>query len=168
MMPPEFFTALEVLMATSMPKLAVLLLTAPPPGVRGEQGPFVKVEGRECLRRSAELFSTRDDVSQLLCCFPTADAEDLKQRFGGHLSFSGVKFGPPTDGWHGQIAALAGRLEEEITHVLVHDTARPAVAFTDLDTLSKSAREHPEAPAALAAGVESGLVETDGEGRALG
>jgi 2-C-methyl-D-erythritol 4-phosphate cytidylyltransferase len=150
------------------PRLAVLLLTAPPPGVEGDQGPYVKVEGRECLRRSAELFSTRDDIAQILAVFATADAEDAKQRFGGHLAFSGVKIGPPTDGWYGQIKTLASRIEPEITHVLVHDAARPAVAITDLDALSASAAEHPQAAAALSADVETGLVETDGQGRAVG
>lgn len=155
-------------MAKVQPKLAVLLLTAPPPGVVGDQGAYVKVDGRECLRRSGELFSTRDDISQVLCTFAKADAEDAKQRFGGHLAFSGVKLGTPTDGWYGQIKALAGKIDSEITHVLIHDAARPAVAITDLDALSASAAEHPEAAAALSADVETGLVEADGQGHAIG
>src|SRR5688572_22121321 len=145
-----------------------MLLTAPPPGVVGSQGAYVKVDGRECIRRSAELYSTRPDISQILCTFATADAEDAKQRFGGHLSFSGVKIGAPADGWYGQIKALAGKIDAEITHVLVHDAARAAVAITDLDALTASAEEHPDAAAALSADVETGLVESDGQGHAIG
>ena len=146
----------------------MLLLTAPPPGVEGDEGPFVKVDGRECLLRCAEMFATRDDIAQVLTVFRSADAEELKQRFGGHLSFSGVKLGEPADAWHGQIASLAARVGEGITHVLVHDAARPALAFSDVDALLEAAGHHPGRPIGLAAHVESGLVEVDGQGHAVG
>ena len=79
-----------------------------------------------------------------------------------------MKIGEPTDGWHGQIKALAGKLTDEITHVLVHDAARPAVAYSDLDSLFEALGVHPDAPCALAAHLECGLVETDGTGAAIG
>lgn len=147
---------------------AVMLLTAPPPGAHGEEGPFTKVDGRECLLRCAELFVNREEVAQVLTTFPTADAEDLKRRFGSHLAFSGVKIGEPTDGWHQQIKALAPRLSGEITHVLVHDAARPAVAFTDLDALFEAAAGDAKSSHALALQMDADLVETDGEGHPVG
>lgn len=149
-------------------KTAVILLTAPPLGTSGEEGPYVKVDGRECLLRSAELFVNRDEVSQVLTSFQTGDAEEARRRYGSHLAFSGVKIGEPTDGWHSQIKALAAKLTDETTHVLVHDAARPAVAYSDLDALFEALREHPASPCALAAHLECGLVETDGTGGAIG
>lgn len=149
-------------------KTAVMLLTAPPPGTSGDEGAYVKVDGRECLLRSAELFVNRDEVSQVLTSFQTGDAEDAKRRYGSHLAFSGVKIGEPTDGWHGQIKALAAKLSDEITHLLVHDSARPAVAYSDLDALFEALSGHPDSPCALAAHLECGLVETDGTGAAIG
>ncbi len=153
------------------PRFAVILLTAPPPAAdtAGEnKGPFTKVDGRECLLRAAELFVNRSEIVQILTTFPAAEAEEARRRFGNHLAFSGVKIGEPADGWYTQLKALAERLEEGVTHILVHDAARPAVAIPDLDGLLAVANEHPEAPAALSATLEQGLVEVDGEGRPIG
>lgn len=149
-------------------KIAVMLLTAPPPGAASAEGPFIKVDGRECLLRTAELFVNRPDVAQVLTTFGRGDAEDARQRFGGHLAFIGVKIGEATDGWHGQIKSLAAKVADDVTHVLVHDAARPAIAFTDLDALSQAARSNPAAPCALVAELEAGLLETDGQDHAVG
>lgn len=157
-------------MATE-PRFAVILLTAPPPAARGAgdgKGPFTKVDGRECLLRAAELFVNRPEIVQILTTFPTAEAEEARRRFGNHLAFSGVKIGEPADDWYAQLKALAGRLAEDVTHILVHDAARPAVAIPDLDDLLTAATEHPDAPAALSATLEQGLVEVDGQGKPIG
>lgn len=152
-------------------KIAVMLLTAPPPGspgAAGGEGAFIKVEGRECLLRTAELFVNRPDVAQVLATFQNDDAEDARQRFGGHLAFIGVKIGAATDGWHAQIKVLAQKLAEDVTHVLVHDAARPAVAFTDLDALAEAARKSPSSPCALVADLDAELLETDGQDHGVG
>ena len=46
-----------------MAVFSVLLLTAPPPGLSGEAGgSLVKIDGREALLRSVELFLNRENV----------------------------------------------------------------------------------------------------------
>lgn len=156
-------------------KLAALLVTAAPPEVqpgdgayqRANEGAFTKVDGRECILRSAELFVNRDEVAQVLTCFDPGDAEEARRKFGGHLAFSGAKIAESAEGWYGQIQSMASRLEEEVTHVLVHDAARPAVAFTDLDALAEGGAGEPEAVHALAVDPASQVVEIDGKGAAL-
>src|SRR5687768_5233833 len=108
---------------------SVLLLTAAPPGHAAEAGgAFVKIDGREALLRSTELFLNRPEIKQLQLAFNSDFMEEGKRKYGGHLSFSGVKLVAGGPRWIDQIAAGAEKLSDEATHVIVHDTARPAVA----------------------------------------
>ena len=72
-----------------MANFSVLLLTAAPPGHGAEAGgPFVKIDGREALLRSTELFLNRPQIKQLQIVFTADCLEEHKRKFGGHLSFS--------------------------------------------------------------------------------
>src|SRR5439155_8857982 len=74
------------------PQFSVMLLTAAPPGHAAEAGgAYVKIDGREALLRSVELFLNRDNVKQIQLVFEPDAIEEAKRKFGGHLSFSGVK-----------------------------------------------------------------------------
>src|SRR4051794_21055982 len=102
---------------------SVLILTASPPGlpaetggVAGGAGPFIKIDGREALLRSVELFLNRDNVKQIQLVFLPADAEEGKRKFGAHLGFSGVKLVSGGPKWLDQIAAGAEKLSAEATH----------------------------------------------------
>src|SRR3954468_21866954 len=71
---------------------SVVILTAAPPGQATEAGgAFVKVDGRESLLRSVELFLNRDNVKQIQIVFLQDALEEAKRKFGGHLGFTGVK-----------------------------------------------------------------------------
>src|SRR5688572_25993558 len=62
----------------SMSAFSVVLVTAAPPGQSAEAGgAFVKIDGREALLRSVELFLNRDNVRQVQLVVP-ADALDRK------------------------------------------------------------------------------------------
>jgi 2-C-methyl-D-erythritol 4-phosphate cytidylyltransferase len=145
---------------------SVLLLTAPPPMTGADpSGAFVKVDGRESLLKSVELFLNRDNVKQIQICFTPEQAEEAKRKHAPHLSFSGVKvlIGGPK--WMDQMAAAAGKIAADCTHVMVHDAARPGVPYTDLEALMEAA-EKGEA-AALVAAVKTALVEVDEGGNGL-
>jgi 2-C-methyl-D-erythritol 4-phosphate cytidylyltransferase len=151
---------------------SVILLTATPPGLPAETGgmaagapPFVKIDGREALLRSVELFLNRDNIKQLQLVFHPDDAEEGKRKFGAHLGFSGVKLVTGGPKWLDQIAAAAQKLSDEATHVIVHDAARPAVAYTDIDNLLEAAPKH--AATALVTPLRAGLVELDEGGGPL-
>jgi 2-C-methyl-D-erythritol 4-phosphate cytidylyltransferase len=139
---------------------SVLLLTAAPPGHGAEAGgPYVKIDGREALLRSAELFLNRPQIKQLQIVFDEDCMEENKRKFGGHLSFSGVKLVPGGPRWIDQIAAGAQKLDDEATHVIVHDTARPAVSYSDIDALLEAAEKNPVV--VLTAPLRANVIEVD-------
>jgi len=143
-----------------MAKFSVVLLTAPPPGLAAETGgAYVKVDGRESLMRAVELFLNRPPIVQIQVVVAEDFAEEAKRKYGGHLGFSGVKMLTGGPRWIDQIAAAAGTISPDATHVMLHDAARPAVPYNDLDALLESADKHPAVT--LAAPLRTGLVEVD-------
>jgi len=142
-----------------MGTFSVLVLTAAPPGLGEAGGGLVKIDGREALLRSVELFLNRDNIKQIQLVFAPEAMVDAKTRFGAHLGFSGVKLVSGGPRWMDQIAAAAATVSAEATHVLIHDAARPAVAFSDIDAILAAAEKQPAV--ALAAPVRSTLVEID-------
>src|SRR5439155_17770427 len=76
----------------TMADFSVLLITAAPPGHGSEAGgAFVKIDGREALLRSAELFLNRPQIKQIQMTFMSDMMEEAKRKYGGHLGFSGAK-----------------------------------------------------------------------------
>ena len=151
---------------TTAAAFSVLVLTAPPPGLLAEAGgAFVKIEGREALLRSVELFLNRDNVKQVQVVVDPDALEEAKRKYGPHFSFSGVKLFAGGPKWMNQIGAAAQRIAADCTHVIVHDGARPLVPFSDVDALMEAAAQHPAV--GLAAPVRSVLVETDEGGNPL-
>jgi 2-C-methyl-D-erythritol 4-phosphate cytidylyltransferase len=149
-----------------MAVFSVLLLTASPPHQAAEAGgAFVKVDGREALLRSIELFLNRDEIKQLQLVVLPEELEEARRRHGGHLGFSGVKMIGGGPRWMDQMAAAADAIAAEATHVLVHDAARPVVPYTDIDALLETAPKHPIVT--LVTPMRGPLVEIDEGGNAL-
>ena len=143
-----------------MAVFSVLILTAPPPGLGSEAGgAHVKIDGREALLRSVELFLNRENVKQIQIVFLPDDVEEAKRKHGGHFGFSGVKVVSAGPRWIDQWVAGAAKLTPDATHVLIHDAARPAVAYSDIDALLEAAEHHPIV--SLAAPCRATLVEVD-------
>lgn len=142
---------------------SVVVVTAAPMGMAAEAGgPIVKVDGREALLRSVELFLNRENVKQIQLVFQPDFLEQGKTKFGGHLSFSGVKVAGGGPAWLDQLVAASERLAGDASHVIVHDAARPVVPYTDIDQLMLEAEKHPVV--ALSSPVRSALVELDPHG----
>lgn len=149
-----------------MAVFSVVVLTAPPPGQSADAaGPFVKIDGRESLLRCVELFLNRQNIKQIQVVFASDRMEEAKRKYGGHLSFSGVKVLSGGPKWADQLAAAAEKISVEATHVIVHDAARPAVPYNDIDELLSAAEKH--AIVSLASPVRSTLVEVDEGGQAV-
>ena len=145
---------------------SVLVMTAPPPGQSAEGGgPYVKVDGREALLRSIELFLNRENVKQIQLAVAPDQLEEAKRKYGGHLGFSGVKLISGGPKWLDQMAAAAPTLKDEVTHVIVHDAARLAVPYSDIDAVMEAAEHHDAV--ALTSPVRSTLIEVDEGGNAL-
>src|ERR1700712_1916895 len=149
-----------------MAVFSVLLLTAPPPGQSGDAGnSLIKIDGREALLRTAELFLNRDNVKQIQVVFTADQVEEAKRKHGGHFGFSGIKVVTAGPRWMDQWAAGAEKISPEITHVIVHDAARPAVPYSDIDALMEAA-ETREA-VSLVAPLRAPIVELDEGGNAM-
>jgi 2-C-methyl-D-erythritol 4-phosphate cytidylyltransferase len=143
-----------------MAVFSVVVLTAAPPGLGAEAGgPFVKIDGREALLRSAELFLNRENVKQVQVVVVADMLEEAKRKYGPHLGFAGVKMVGGGPKWLEQAKAVADKIAPECTHVILHDAARPAVPFSDIDAVMEAAGKHDAV--ALAAPVRTTLVEVD-------
>jgi len=149
-----------------MANFSVIILTAAPPGCGADSGgAFVKIDGRESLLRAVELFLNRDNIKQIQLVFDSAKLEEGKRKYGGHLSFSGVKVLGSSAKWHEQLAAASEKISPDATHVIVHDAARPAVPYSDIDEILSAAEKHPAV--ALVAPLRNALVEVDAGGNAM-
>jgi 2-C-methyl-D-erythritol 4-phosphate cytidylyltransferase len=149
-----------------MATFSVLILTAAPPGLGNETGGgFMKIDGREAILRSAELFLNRDNVKQVQVVFLPDEAEEGKRKYGTHLGLFGVKILTGGPRWIDQIAAAAAKIDPEATHVIIHDAARPAVPYADIDALMEAAANKPIV--SLATPVRNNLAEVDEGGNPL-
>jgi 2-C-methyl-D-erythritol 4-phosphate cytidylyltransferase len=149
-----------------MANFSVIILTAAPPnGGNDAGGAFVKIDGRESLLRAVEMFLNRDNIKQIQLVFDSDKIEEGKRKFGGHLSFSGVKVVSGGPKWHDQIAAASEKVSPEATHVVLHDAARSAVPYSDIDELLASAEKHPAV--VLTAPLRNALVEIDPGGNPM-
>lgn len=149
-----------------MATFSVLILTAAPMGQGAEAGgAFVKIDNREAMLRSVELFLNRDEIKQIQVCFLPDDLEEAKRKYAPHLTFSGVKVYAGGPRWIDQLAAAKDRIDAEATHVIVHDAARPAVPHSDVDAVMEAADKHEAV--VLAAALRTPLVEVDEGGNAM-
>jgi 2-C-methyl-D-erythritol 4-phosphate cytidylyltransferase len=147
-----------------MARFSVAVVTAVPTQMGAEgAGAMIKVDGRECVLRSVDTFVNRDGVKQIHLFVGDNEFEEAKRKFGGHLSFSGAKMFSAGRAWADQIAAAAEKISEECTHVILHDAARPAVAYNDLETLMAEVQKHPIVM--MTTPVRGGLVETEESGK---
>jgi 2-C-methyl-D-erythritol 4-phosphate cytidylyltransferase len=149
-----------------MPVFSTVLITAAPAGMGAEAGgAFVKIDGRETLLRSAELFLNREPIKQIQMVFLPEVIEEAKRKHGGHFGFSGVKVVGGGPRWIDQLIAAGEKLDAAATHVIVHDAARPAVAYSDIDALLEAAEKHPAVT--LVAPIRAPLVEVDEGGHPM-
>ena len=147
-----------------MASFSVAVVTAVPTQMGAEgAGALIKVDGRECVLRSVDTFVNLNGVKQIHLFVGEDQFEEAKRKFGGHLSFSAAKLFSAGRGWMDQIAAAAEKISDECTHVIVHDAARPAVAYNDLEALMAEAEKHPAVM--MTTPVRGGLVETEESGK---
>ncbi|MGC4032642.1 MAG: 2-C-methyl-D-erythritol 4-phosphate cytidylyltransferase [Tepidisphaeraceae bacterium] len=136
-------------------KVAALLLTASPGAANSDSAAMTKVDGRESALRAMELLTNREPIASIVLAVDPAEAEEVKRKIGSHLMFMGIKLAQAAGGWYEQLAAAAAKIPDDCTHVLVHDAARPAVPYTDLEAILAS----PAAATALALPVRGQLAK---------
>jgi 2-C-methyl-D-erythritol 4-phosphate cytidylyltransferase len=110
--------------------------------------------GRPVLQRTVELFTKRDEVSQIVVVGPGEDDAawgEFRDRHGDKLSLLGAEVIRGVGGERSDtVRAALERVREDATHVAVHDAARPATPPELIDRVLEAARSHP----AVVPGVE--------------
>jgi 2-C-methyl-D-erythritol 4-phosphate cytidylyltransferase len=96
--------------------------------------------GRPVLLRTVEAFTRRDEVVAIVVAAPPDDMEGFRLRFGPALSFNGatVVEGGRTERWESIERAIRA-LPDDLTHIAVHDGARPCIGTQLLDRLFAAA-----------------------------
>lgn len=151
-----------------MAVFSVVLVTVPPFGAAGEPGSaFLKIDGREAVLRSVELFLNRDEIKQIQLVVNPDTLEEAKRRHGGHFGFAGVRLLGAGPRFVDQMAAASEKLSPDCTHVLIHDAARPAVPYTDIEAALESGNGRSPATA-MAVPVRGALAQLDEGGNPVG
>ncbi|MBL4699528.1 MAG: 2-C-methyl-D-erythritol 4-phosphate cytidylyltransferase [Phycisphaerales bacterium] len=112
-------------------------------------GPRSKLDedlGGKCvLQRTVELFNTRDDVYQIIVAGPyDADAfQSFQDQHADRLSLLGAKIvqGGRDHRWQSVQAAIEF-VDDECTHIAIHDAARPATKPELIDRVFDAAKSY--------------------------
>ena len=145
-----------------MPKFGVIVFCAAPDANSSPSGAMVKIDGREAVMRSVELFVNQPDVAQIVVGFLPADAETAKTKFASHLMIMGFKLATGGPLLRDQLKACAEKLPADVTHVVLHDGARVLVSSIDVENLLSAAAKHDAL--ALVAPVPGTVVTLDESG----
>lgn len=89
--------------------------------------PFIALDGRPVWMHSAERFSARDDVKQILIVIAAEDREEFMAKFGANLALLGIEVVTGGAERTDSVAAAIERVKTEIDFVAIHDAARPCI-----------------------------------------
>ncbi len=91
---------------------------------------------------AADAFSKRNDVSQIVLVIGQDDKEMFNEKFAGNAAMLGVQ--PVVGGEQRADSVLNGlkTLNADITHVAIHDAARPCIADEWIDAVFSAAITH--------------------------
>ena len=97
--------------------------------------------GRAVLLRTVEAFTKRSEVVSIIVAGPPHELDDFRLRFGPALGFNGARIvaGGTIERWESIRNALA-ELPDDLTHIAVHDGARPCIGDELLDRIFAAAR----------------------------
>jgi len=120
-----------------MPKIAVIV---PGAGAGERFGGkrnkiFERVKDQPMFIRTLEVFTGHRDVVQTIFICSAVDRDEIKEKYGGHLSFMGVTLveGGPTR--TESVRNALAKVSDEAELVAVHDAARPCVARVWVDAV---------------------------------
>ena len=95
--------------------------------------PFAPLDGRPVWLHSAEKFTDRDDVKQVVVVVSPEDREAFLEKFGANLAFMGITL---AEGGAERADSVRNGLEKlaaEVEFVAIHDAARPCLATEWID-----------------------------------
>jgi 2-C-methyl-D-erythritol 4-phosphate cytidylyltransferase len=108
----------------------------------GEQSKiFQKIGTKPMFLRTLDAFAHRKDVVQTLLVISPDDAQTVRERFGGNLSFMGVEMVQGGASRSESVRNALARVSEQAELVAIHDAARPCIAQPWIDAVFKKAAE---------------------------
>lgn len=125
-----------------MPAKVAAIICAAGPGKRfggKRRKQFVEVAGRAAFLRSVELFSNREDVTQILLGIPKEDEEIVNIRWGANLSLFKTKVFVGGATRFETVNKAIQLLKDDIELVAIHDAARCCVTGKWIDDCIKTA-----------------------------
>ncbi len=103
---------------------------------------FVDVDGRAVFLRSVELFSSRDDVKQILLAIPAEDQELVNIKWGANLQFFGVKTCLGGAERFETVSKALELVKSDIALIAIHDAVRCCVTAELIDAVIAAAAKH--------------------------
>lgn len=110
---------------------------------------FTTVAGKPLWMHSAEVFSKRSDVAQIILVISAEDRELFNEKFAGHAAMLGIQ---TVTGGAQRADSVRNALEAvkpSIPFVAVHDAARPCVPSQDIEAVFAATKKHRAAILAL-------------------
>lgn len=92
-----------------------------------EKKPFATLDGRAVWLRSAELFVTRNDVSQCIIVIAKADVEMFRRRYGPNMAFMNIQIAEGGAQRFDSVANALALVKPEADFVAIHDAVRPCL-----------------------------------------
>ena len=96
---------------------------------------FQRIKGQPIFIRTLEAFTSRDDVVQVQLVASAADAEEIKDRFGGNLGFMGVSLCIGGAQRSDSVRNALSKVSADADLVCVHDAVRPCVSALWIDAV---------------------------------
>ena len=104
-----------------------------------EKKPFAALDGRPVWLRTAELFVSRDDVSQCILVIDPSDEEMVRRKYGANMAFLNISL---VHGGSERFESVANALKivkDEVDFVAIHDSVRPCVTTELIDKVFQQA-----------------------------
>jgi 2-C-methyl-D-erythritol 4-phosphate cytidylyltransferase len=104
-----------------------------------EKKPFAALDGRPVWLRTAELFVSRDDVSQCILVIDPSDEEMVRRKYGANMAFLNISL---VHGGAERFESVANALKivkDEVDFVAIHDSVRPCVTTELIDKVFQQA-----------------------------
>ena len=89
---------------------------------------FQRLGRQPVFIRTLEVFTTRDDVCQVLLVVSPDDMDELKERFGSHLGFMAVTLVAGGATRSQSVRNALERVSDQADLICVHDAVRPCVS----------------------------------------
>ncbi len=111
--------------------------------------PFVSLDNRPLWMHSAEKFSNRDDVKQIILVISPDDREYFDSKFAANAALLGIQV---VHGGEERVDSVGNALDKvklDIDFVAIHDAARPCIANEWLDKVFSAAEKNDAAILAI-------------------